>query len=62
MCGQEKTMQTCKQFVQEKKRKQASLESSINKKQKMSQIMELHTCKKDYAPWSMILSICSSYT
>jgi hypothetical protein len=31
MCGQEKT---CKQFVQEKKRKQASLESSINEKTK----------------------------
>jgi hypothetical protein len=47
MCGQEKT---CKQFVQEKKRmkesKQESLESSIKKKQKVSQIMELHTCKR----------------
>jgi len=64
MCGQEKT---CKQFVQERKKerkqasKQESLESSTKKKTKSEPNHGTTNMQKDYAPWSMILSILSTY-
>ncbi len=48
------------QTICPREEKKASIIRKFNKgkNKKVSQIMELHTCKKDYAPWSMILSIC----